>query len=502
MPLSVVGTVSDLTVDKLFGKDRLEAANLALTYDRGNLSVKGDGKLTGSPATIDLRRTRDAGGEANIAMTMDDAGRTRRGLAFGSQLTGPVLVKAAIPLGKTAKPGIRIEADFAKAGVDHLVPGWVKPAGKPGKLAFTMVEGASTEIQDLQLDSGPVQLRGHAVFSADGSLEKADLPVIKLSPGDDMRAQLERINNQIKATVRGNVGDSRPFTRSVGAATASGSRSPAREANFDLDLALNILTGHNDEAITNATVKASVRKDNIRQLDLKGRLGASNLTAQTIARAGSSPIITLQADNAGAVLRYLDIYRRMVGGEMTVQMSAGDGPQIGAMTLQQFALRNEPGLRRIIPTQSQMVASQDRAGRLQATRIDVNEVSFTRARVDFTRTSGRLDFQDAAIWGNQLGFTLSGFIDYARDKADISGTYVPAYGLNNVFAQVPLFGPLLGGGRNEGLFAVNFRISGQATAPVLTVNPLSAVAPGFLRKLFGAGAPDTGSVPMPPQDER
>ena len=78
---------------------------------------------------------------------------------------------------------------------------------------------------------------------------------------------------------------------------------------------------------------------------------------------------------------------------------------------------------------------------------------------------------------------------------------MPAYGLNNVFAQVPLFGPILGGGQNEGLFAVNFRISGLASSPTLTVNPLSAVAPGFLRKLFGAGSAAmdaTGATAMPP----
>ena len=135
-------------------------------------------------------------------------------------------------------------------------------------------------------------------------------------------------------------------------------------------------------------------------------------------------------------------------------------------------------------------------------RIDVNEVAFTKARVDFTRTAGRLDFKDAAIWGSQVGFTLGGFIDYARDRADISGTFVPAYGLNNAFAQVPLFGPLLGGGQYEGLFAVNFRVSGQATAPGLTVNPLSAVAPGFLRKLFGAGGASSRPGPLPTNPER
>ncbi len=72
---------------------------------------------------------------------------------------------------------------------------------------------------------------------------------------------------------------------------------------------------------------------------------------------------------------------------------------------------------------------------------------------------------------------------------------------------MPLFGPILGGGKNEGLFAVNFRDLGAASQPTLTVNPLSAVAPGFLRKLFGAGSGEHATRPratlLPPaQTER
>jgi AsmA-like C-terminal region len=307
-------------------------------------------------------------------------------------------------------------------------------------------------------------------------------------------------------TIRGNVGDSRPFTRSWGgpAPAPTGRAAQAardREAkDVDLDLALNILTGHNDEAITNATIKASMRKDNIRQLEMKGRLGATNLVARTASQPAGNAVITVQAEDAGALLRFLDVYKRMTGGDLILQLATGDGPQAGVLNLRSFALNNEPALRRIIPTQTQFVPGQDRAGNPQSVRVDVNEVVFTKARVDFTRTSGRLDFKDAAIFGNQVGFTLGGFIDYARDRMDIAGTFVPAYGLNNAFAQVPLFGPLLGGGQYEGLFAVNFRVSGDASAPTLSVNPLSAVAPGFLRRLFGVGAaPRTGSLPAVPE---
>lgn len=499
LPLMVGGTVKDLGLDKLFGKDRLESANLAISYDSGDLSIKGEGKIANSPATINVHRLRDAGGEAVVTFSLDEAARVRRGMSFGQQLTGTVGLKASVPLGKDAAPGTRIEADLARAGVNELIPGWSKPAGKPGKVSFTLVEGPSSEILDLHLDSGPVQVKGSAILSGEGSLEKAELTTFKLSPGDDMRAQIEQANGLYKVVVRGNVGDARPFTKSMSASPSrQGGASRTDLKDFDLDLALNILTGHNSEAVTNASIKASVRKETIRQLEMKGRLGATDLIARTVSGQGAARSVIVQSEDAGGVLRFLDIYRRMSGGSLVLQMSTGDGPQAGNLTLRTFALRNEPSLKRIIPTQTHVVAGRDEAGNIRPMQLDVNEVVFDKARVDFTRSEGRLDFKDAAIWGKQVGFTLSGYLDYARDRTDISGTFVPAYGLNNAFAQVPLFGPLLGGSQYEGLFAVNFRISGPASAPVLAVNPLSAVAPGFLRKLFGAGtAPETGSLPHP-----
>lgn len=506
LPLTVRGTVSELSLDKMFGKDRLEGANLTIAYDKGDLAIKGDGKLGGSPASIDVQKNRQ-GGQANVSFALDEAARSKRGLSFGSQLTGSVALKASLPLGLSDKTGMIVEADLAKAGVDQLIPGWVKPAGKPGKVTFTLVDGPSTsEIRDLQIDSGTVQLRGTAMLSSEGGLEKAELSTFKLSPGDDMRVQIERSSGVYKATVRGNVGDARPFVRAATSSSAvpTGRNGAQRDSkDFDLDLQLNILTGYNDEAITNATVKASMRKENLRQLEMKGRLGATNITARTVPQNGGGPVILLQAEDAGALLRFTDVYNRMAGGDLILQLGTGDGPQAGVVLLRSFSLINEPALRRIIPTQTQIIAGQDKNGNPQTIRIDFNEVAFDKARVDFTRTAGRLSFKDAAIFGGQIGFTLNGSIDYLRDRMDITGTFVPAYGLNNAFAQVPLFGPLLGGGQYEGLFAVNFRVSGQASAPTLSVNPLSAVAPGFLRKLFGVGqAPQADAMPVPVVPER
>ncbi len=72
---------------------------------------------------------------------------------------------------------------------------------------------------------------------------------------------------------------------------------------------------------------------------------------------------------------------------------------------------------------------------------------------------------------------------------------MPAYGLNNAFAQIPIVGNILAGGRNEGLLAVTFGVSGKASQPTVSVNPLSAVAPGIFRKIFEFRNDRTGAVP-------
>ncbi len=173
-------------------------------------------------------------------------------------------------------------------------------------------------------------------------------------------------------------------------------------------------------------------------------------------------------------------------------MGAGES-QSGDLLFRDFLVRNEPALKRVVGSQSANAFSSDRpGGGGPEARVDVSEVEFTKLRAEFTRSASRLDVSDMVIWGQQVGFTLQGHVDYGRDRVDIGGTFVPGYAFNNAFAQVPVVGALLGGGSQYGgLFAVNFRISGPASAPTMTINPLSAIAPGILRRFVDplGGAP-------------
>ena len=74
----------------------------------------------------------------------------------------------------------------------------------------------------------------------------------------------------------------------------------------------------------------------------------------------------------------------------------------------------------------------------------------------------------------------------------MSGTFVPMYGLNNMFGQIPIVGLIIGGGSDEGLIGVTYALVGTPGQPVLRVNPISAMAPGVFRKIFEF---NTGSRP-------
>jgi hypothetical protein len=110
---------------------------------------------------------------------------------------------------------------------------------------------------------------------------------------------------------------------------------------------------------------------------------------------------------------------------------------------------------------------------------------------------GKITIKDGVMSGPVLGGTVEGIIDYAKGNMDVKGAFVPAYMVNNLLNKIPLVGQLLGG-ENEGLFSINYRAYGPITAPQITYNPLSAVAPGFLRKLFDAGGPTDTTPPKTP----
>ncbi|MCX7340994.1 MAG: hypothetical protein NT037_10780 [Hyphomicrobiales bacterium] len=497
------GSITALASDTLLGNDKLEAGTLAAAYDRGNLTLRGEARISGTPAQIDLRQDPRAVGEVTLTMTMDQAARQRRGLDFGNTVAGALPIRVVKPLGRRPDAPLRLEVDLTRAAIDGLLPGWVKPAGRAGKLSFTLAEPSddSRQINELVLDSPPVLVRGRMTLSAAGAVQSASFVPFRLSAGDDMRIEARRDGSVSKLVIRGQVADARSFLRKLTAAGAPAGTRPAPgepPADLDVDLALPILTGFNDEVVVNATLRLSARNREIRTVDFTGRIGREPITVQHT-NDGNGRRLKVSSSDGGALLRYLDIYRRAYGGALVLDARPTAESVIGEIAFRNFRVQGEPALRRVLG--EQFVQQSADGVRVSRPRDAGNNVEFSQLKANFTRTPTRIDIRNGVIIGNEIGVSGQGFIDYGRDRTDIAGTFVPGFVLNNAFAQVPVLGPLLGGGQNEGMFAVNFRVSGPASAPSMSVNPLSAIAPGILRRFvdpLGGAMNGTGTVPQSP----
>jgi hypothetical protein len=93
--------------------------------------------------------------------------------------------------------------------------------------------------------------------------------------------------------------------------------------------------------------------------------------------------------------------------------------------------------------------------------------------------------RDGVLSGPEIGLTFDGYIDFPRERLDLVGSYVPAYALNNLLSNIPVVGVVLAGGQHEGVFALSYRLYGALPSPSISVNPLSAIAPGLMRKIMG-----------------
>ncbi len=459
----------NVTLEKAIGRDRLEGANLSVSADSTGVAIKGEGRWRGMPVGVTVENDAADGSSATaLTFTLDEAGQRRFGLT--GDIKGPLPVKVKSSREPGAETRSRVEIDLTRAAVDGLIPGFQKAAGRPGKVTFDAIERPrGYSLQNFALDSGPSSLRGQVEAMPDGTLASARLSLFRLSPGDNVRLDYDRVGAGGRIVIRGNNFDARPFLRAALQERAG----PARaEKDLDLDLKTTLLSGHNGEVLTNAEVRLQRRSGQFRQVAVSGRLNGKAVTVSGQAGDQAAPI-TIDADDAGAFLRFTDIYTRMQGGDLVGQIRQSPREIRGYIQTRNFALQNEPALRRLLNQGPQTAAPGG-----------AETSNFTKMRIDFTRTGTSTAIRDALIFGPAIGVTFNGVVDFARDRVSLSGTYIPAYGLNNAFASIPVIGTILGGGRNEGLLGITFGVSGRASQPQVSVNPLSAVAPGIFRKIF------------------
>jgi hypothetical protein len=468
--------LTNFAADKMLLGQKVEAPILRATATSDGFQIKGDVKVNGTPATIDVRKQKgDVDAELHMQSTIDEAARRRLGMDLGTTVAGAIPIKIVGRVGdNVSDESMSVEADLTPVKIDNLLPGWVKAAGRPARATYTMLKtGKSVRIDDLSIDGSGATVRGSVEFDNSNELVSANFPVFALSDGDKLALKADRgTDGALRVAMRGDIYDGRNFVKST---LASTDKAKHKQEDLDLEIKVGTVAGHNGETLRGLDLKMSRRSGHIRAFSMSSKIGRDTaLNGDLRVRARDShQVIYFETDDAGSLFRFTDMYPRMFGGQMWVAMdppTQEQSPQVGTLYIRTFAVRGEPALDRVV---------SGAPGAVGTTGVDFSEM-----RADFTRFPGKMAVRDGVVRGPLVGATVEGNIDYTRDDVHLRGTFVPFYGLNNMFGQIPIVGLFLGGGNKEGLLGINYEAVGPPGAPRITVNPVSAIAPGLLRKFI------------------
>lgn len=460
------------------GRD-LEQGQMALEASNDGLTLTGQGALAGIP--LQLRAAEDfrAGPPSGIVTTVDASGRISpaqlagAGFDIQGEMKGNAALAARYAARRDGRATMALHADLGDAAI--ALPLWRKKAGEAATITADAVldHDRLVAIRDLEARGPRLRIDGHAEMAA-GQPSILTLDRIAV---DRTRASGEirlppSCGGAICVRLAGAVLDlSHGLGHIARARPDRGRQRPGPwrvHARFDRVLL--------DQGRALGPVRGEAESDGTRLV--RASLEAPGVQGRLV-RQGQGRLATLQAADAGALLGAISGSDAVRRGTLRFDGRFDDArpgsPLAGRLEMDDFSVR-----RAVVAGKMLQVLSG--FGVLDALRGP--GLVFSRAVIPVHYLGNILRIGEARAFSLSLGVTAKGQLDLGRDTADLTGTIVPAYAVNSALGRLPVVGRLFSPERGGGVLAAGFTVTGPLAAPDITINPLSALTPGFLRGLF------------------
>ncbi|MBJ3774790.1 AsmA-like C-terminal domain-containing protein [Acuticoccus mangrovi] len=477
---------------KPIGGQTFTEANVEVLINERRIAARGRATIDGLKVDVNYSELFAGEKSGGARFVLTDKDRRDRGIDTGDMVRGPVVI--TLEQGEGNKR--TFSADLGEAEVS--IPGYEKAAGAP-LLAEGEVEGSPTTmtVKNLRVDGGTLAIAG-GLDITDGALSKVDLTRFALSQGD--RAHLtvaSASGGGYRVSMNAETFDASKLVESVRKGDLGGDKKEDGEKQKLPPLSIAVKGDRvrlgADAFATDLSIEARHTGKRLNRLAVSGRLDGVNAGSFGVQLTPSKTGRQLQADvtELGRLLSAFGLYDRMRGGRTTLEARFDDEDVLqGRVVVNDFLLSDEKTLEAIIEgTKKIKDKSPGERGRnpLPLAFQDQNlagGLAFDRLNADFEKKGDVIEIKEAILRGPVLGGTANGRIDLKAKTVVINGTFIPAYGVNNLFGRVPLVGEILGGGNKGGLIGVTFRLAGPIDSPQLFVNPISAIAPGIFRRIF------------------
>jgi hypothetical protein len=390
---------------------------------------------------------------------------------------------------------------------------YTKPAGSAASFSADLIKGQGWSIENGQYQSGQDSATLSAQISPEKKLIKGSADIKRLGPNRVISLSVEHGENKRKVTVRGDQMDGRYYFSDVG--ELGDGQAPSRPisgdnlTSSDIGLVTSVKLGRfitgPEQVLTNLAYYKERNADNrVIQLELDAITGQNPDGGDNDVYIRYLPMdrpdgpaynFRMEADNAGQTLRRFRWTDKLFAGKLVIDGRTPANPT-HPMELTGRAVMDDYRIQRV-PVIARLLNALSPGGMIEL--LNNQGLSFSRLVTDFNWTPQQVQLSDGRTAGQSLGLTFEGVVGLDNQKRlNLNGTVVPIYGVNAMISQIPLLGNILAGQEGEGVFAVTYSITGPLEEAVVTVNPLSALAPGFLRRLFFQGGGTAQAVEADP----
>jgi hypothetical protein len=434
-------------------------------------------------------------GRGGVRLTADlsETDFSRMGLPNAIRIAGNAPTSLVLRPGRDTLE-FRLETDLKPAALEVPAVGWEKARGVPGTLEMQAVFERSTRIfrfSEIRLAGTGFRVAGSGDFAPDGGEANLRLDPLNLDP-HRLTLDLSRKPKEFRIRLDGASLDLNPIlerfrnpTQGDPGGRTGTSDEPESAAEppraFVLELDLDRVRLANGRELRN--LNGEIRRDDAGafRADLKATQDGNGRFVLSLAKTGA---LSLEAENAEALLRGLEIGENVRGGslELNAALSAEflrslgsggkrTGPIDGRVVLRRPTILGAPWLVRLLSAASLV-------GLLNELRD--GGMGFSVVESGFQYDGNVLAIIDGRAEGFAMGLTVAGTVDPGRDSADLEGMVIPFNVVNKFIGAIPFLGRIVG----DGIIATDYRLTGSLDDPDVQIRPLSTLPIGAIRDVF------------------
>jgi hypothetical protein len=483
---------------------KITGGDILFNVTNKNLHATGTAAMGGAALNIDWIEDFDTKSDITTTIVakglLDDATRTSLNINAGSLITGPVNMTAKVLGHRGDLRSAAMTMDLTPATMSMDILNFHKAPGIPATAQVNAMFGPDSSIKTAAITASGAGMNLHGtIFFTNGDMTRLEFPDLRVGPNNDFALiYSETTAGGLDVSVHGKTGDGTGIGRTN--ATTNKAPQPATADTgepFHISVHLDRVMLRDNITFGAFALDVAGSGNKPQTMSLSATLPKSGKLAGSIVPSDAGRIVTLTSNNTGDLLDGVFGFNSLVGGDLSIKATLSPVSTVkakapldysGTVTIKDFKIVHQPFLARLFSAGSLIGIGDLMRG---------DGITFDKLEVPFRAQNDFITIHDARGAGPAVGITSDGYIDRAGNQIALKGTLAPAYGLNSILGNIPLLGDVLVSKQGEGIFGMTYSATGGADQPNISVNPLSALAPGIFRRIFEGSTPVAPTPPAP-----